>query len=77
MALVTDPLGDPNYQPLSVLKDSVRLMGLVDQIKGVALPASDAALFESVINCKPLEGLEKLAMILAGQGAGACTPRPL
>ena len=77
MALVTDPLGDPNYQPLSVLKHSVRLMGLVDRIKGLALPASDAEMFESVINCKPLEGLEKLAMILAGQGAGACTPRPL
>ena len=64
MALVTDPLGDPNYQPLSVLKHSVRLMGLVDRIKGLALPASDAEMFESVINCKPLEGLEKLAMIL-------------
>jgi hypothetical protein len=28
------------------------------------LPTSDAEMFESVINCKPLEGLEKLAMIL-------------
>ena len=65
MALVADPLGDPNYQPLSVLlKHSVRLMGLVDRIKGLALPASDAEMFESGINCKPLEGLEKLAMIL-------------
>ena len=65
MALVADPLGDPNYQPLSVLNHSVRLiMGLVDRIKGLALPASDAEMFESVINCKPLEGLEKLAMIL-------------
>ena len=62
MALVADPLGDPNYQPVSVLKHSVRLMGLVDRIKGLALPASDA--FESGINRKPLEGLEKLAMIL-------------
>ena len=64
MALVTDRLGDPNYQPLSVLKHSVRLMRLVDRIKGLALPASDAEMFESAINCKPLEGLEKLAMIL-------------
>lgn len=63
-ALVTNSLGDPNYRPLSVLKHSVRLMGLVDRIKGLALPASDAEMFESVINCKPLEGLEKLAMIL-------------
>ena len=46
MALVTDPLSDPNYQPLSVLKDSVRRMGLVDQINGVALPAYDAAVRE-------------------------------
>ena len=65
MALVADPLGDPNYQPLSVLKHSVRLiMGLVARIKGLALPASDAEMFESAIDCKPLEGLEKLAMIL-------------
>ena len=65
MALVTDRLGDPNYQPLSVLKHSVRLMRLVDRIKGLALPASDAEMFESVINFKPLEGLvEKLGVIL-------------
>ena len=64
MALVADPLGDPNYQPLSVLKHSLRLMVLVARIKCLGLPASDAEVFESVINCKPLEGLEKLAMIL-------------
>jgi len=65
MALVADPLGDPNYQPVSVLKHSVRLMGLVDRIKGLALPASDAEMFESGITRKTtLEGLEKLAMIL-------------
>jgi hypothetical protein len=31
IALVADPLDDPNYQPLSALKLSVRLMGLVDR----------------------------------------------
>ena len=64
MALLTDPRGDPDYQPASVLKHSVQLMGLVDRIKGLALSASDAEMFESVINSKPLEGLEKLARIL-------------
>ena len=65
MALVAEPLGDPDYRPLSVLKHPVRLMGLVDRIKGLALTASDAEVFESAaINSKPLDGLEKLAMIL-------------
>jgi len=65
MALVADPLGDPNYQPLSVLLNlSVRLRGLADRMKGPALPASDTEMFESGINCKPLEGLEKVAEIL-------------
>jgi hypothetical protein len=39
-------------------------MGLIDRIKGIALPASEAEMFKSVINCKPLEELEKFAMIL-------------
>ena len=65
MALV----GDPNYQPLSVLKHSGRRVRLI-RMKGLALPASDAEVFESVTtckplkNCKPLEGLEKLGVIL-------------
>jgi hypothetical protein len=63
MALLTDPLCDPDYLPLSVLKHSVRLMRLIDRIKGLAPPTSPE-MFESVINSKPIEGLEKLAMIL-------------
>ena len=42
-----------------------RRMALVtDRVKGLVLPASDAEMFESVINSKPVERLEKLAMIL-------------
>ena len=63
MALITDPLGDPNYQPLSALKHSARPMELVNRIKGLALPASVAEMFEGVMNRKSVEGLEKLAMI--------------
>jgi hypothetical protein len=70
MALVTDALGDPNYQRLSVLKHSVRLIRLADRIKGLALTASDAKMFEGAINSKPLEGLEKLAMILQDRASG-------
>ncbi len=64
MALVADPLGDPNYQPLSVLRYSARLMRTIDEIRRLPLPPSDIAVFESVINRKPLEELEKLATIL-------------
>jgi len=64
MALVADPLGDPNYQPLCVLRYSARLMRTTDEIRRLPLPPSDIEMFESVINPKPLEELEKLATIL-------------
>jgi hypothetical protein len=64
MALVADPFGDSNYQPLSVIKRSVRVMMAIDKVKHRPIPPSELETFESLINPKPLEGLEKLATIL-------------
>jgi hypothetical protein len=63
-ALVADSLGDPDYQPLSVLKHSVRLARLFDRIKRLPLPPSDAEKFKSVIHPKSVKELEKLGTIL-------------
>jgi hypothetical protein len=59
-ALVADSLGHPDYQPLSVLKHSVRL----DRIKRLALQRSDSGMFKSANHPESVKELEKFVTIL-------------